>query len=247
MCLSFELIAAEASVKQAMLGAVLLTGALLPCVLGDLVVLSELWAGILVALSAVCFGLKRPAVGVLAGLAALFFRELAAPYCVVCIALAIYDRRPRELGIWAVGLAAYGLFYALHVQQVLPRITSDDIAPRQRLASLRRGGLFDLDGRDERLPAVAAAMDHGHLSGLHLAGLGKLDVAGRAIDRTDDCRVCDRIQHRGARFQSILGLDHGTAVLSRGMPVSHDDGHLWRTVGLSAFKMPPSADSFDRD
>jgi hypothetical protein len=128
ICLSFQLLAVEAGIKQALFGVGLLTGALMPCVLGDLCVLSELWSGVLIALSAVCFGLQRRGMGVLAGIAALFFRELAAPYCLACMALNSQERRWKEVGLWAVGLALYAVFYALHVRQVLPRITADDVA-----------------------------------------------------------------------------------------------------------------------
>jgi hypothetical protein len=128
LCFSFHLLADEAGLKQAMLAVLLLSGALMPCVLGELVVMSELWSGVLIALSAACFGVRRPALGVLAGVAALFFRELAAPYCLVCVVLAVSGRNYRELAQWSLGLAAYGIFFALHVLQVLPRITPDDIA-----------------------------------------------------------------------------------------------------------------------
>ncbi|HEV3022473.1 MAG TPA: hypothetical protein VGX76_08395, partial [Pirellulales bacterium] len=62
------------------------------------------------------------------GVAALFFRELAAPYCLVCIALAVARRDKRELLHWSIGLAAYAIFFAMHVAQVLPRIHSADMA-----------------------------------------------------------------------------------------------------------------------
>jgi len=126
--LSFRLLADEGGVGQGIVGLLLLAGALLPCWLGDLVLLSELWSGVLLALSAVCFGIKRPVMGVAAGIAALFFRELAAPYCVLCVALAVYDRRGRELALWAVGLVAYAVFFGIHVAEVLPRIGPDAIA-----------------------------------------------------------------------------------------------------------------------
>jgi hypothetical protein len=99
-----------------------LAGALLPCFLGPPVLLSELWSGVLLAISAVCFGLQRRNFGIVAGLAALFFRELAAPYVLVCLALALSERRYRELVYWSFGLVAYCVFYYLHVQHVLPRI-----------------------------------------------------------------------------------------------------------------------------
>jgi hypothetical protein len=128
VCVSFELLADQCGVKQALLGTVLLTGAVLPCVLGDLFVMPELWSGMLIALSAVAFGLGRHGAGVIAGLAALFFRELAAPYCVLCLGLALWERRYRESVWWLVGFAAYAVFFGAHVWQVLPRIAQADSA-----------------------------------------------------------------------------------------------------------------------
>jgi hypothetical protein len=128
VCLSFRLLTEQAGLKQALLGVVLLSGALLPCVLGDLVVMSELWSGVLIALSAVCLGLGRTRSGILAGIAALFFRELAAPYCLVCLLLAAWDRRYRELAAWAAGLAAYAVYFGFHMAQVLPRVSPDAVA-----------------------------------------------------------------------------------------------------------------------
>lgn len=117
---SFAWLTDEVGVGRATVGVLLLIGALLPCVLGELVLMSELWSGVLIALSAVCFGLKRPALGVLSGIAALFLRELAAPYCIVCVVLAWWHSQRRELALWALGLAAYLPFFAWHVAQVLP-------------------------------------------------------------------------------------------------------------------------------
>lgn len=126
--LSFRLLADEGGVNQGITGVILLAGAVLPCLLGELVLVSELWSGVLLAMSAVLFGIKRPAAGVAAGIGALFFRELAAPYCVLCIVLAAYERRYRALALWGVGLAAYAIYFGLHVAQVLPRISPEAIA-----------------------------------------------------------------------------------------------------------------------
>ena len=120
--LSFTLLGDEGGAAQGLLGVFFLGGALLPCFLGPPVLLSELWSGILLAISAVCFGLQRRGPAIAAGLAALFFRELAAPYVVVCLVLAVGERRYREIAYWSLGLIAYAVFYYLHVQQVLPRI-----------------------------------------------------------------------------------------------------------------------------
>ncbi len=136
--LSFALLADEGGTAQGLVGVLLLSGALLPCFLGEPVLLSELWSGLFVALSAVCFARERRAVAIGIGLAALFFRELAAPYVLVCIAQAAWERRFRELGYWGLGLAAYAAFYAWHVSQVLPRIPAD--AHAHDAGWLRLGG-----------------------------------------------------------------------------------------------------------
>ncbi len=125
---SFRLVADEEGPKQAILVVLLLAGALLPCFLGNAVLLAELWSGVLLALSAVCFGIRKPAAGVVCGLAALFFRELAAPYCLLCLALAARERNTRELIGWSAGLAAYAVYFALHAWQVGPRIAPDAVA-----------------------------------------------------------------------------------------------------------------------
>ena len=125
---SFALLVNEAGLRTALLPVVLLSGAILPCLLDNLVVMSELWSGVLIALSAALFGIRRPAEGVVAGIAALVFRELAAPYVLVCLALALHERRYRELACWGVGLAAYAVYLAAHVYQVLPRAGGEGLA-----------------------------------------------------------------------------------------------------------------------
>jgi hypothetical protein len=125
---SFALLADEGGPTAAIVVVLLLAGALLPAFLGDVVLLAELWSGVLLALSAVCFGIRKPMAGVVCGLAALFFRELAAPYCVLCVGLAVWERRYRELAVWGAGLAAYAVYFAWHASQVAPRIAPDAIA-----------------------------------------------------------------------------------------------------------------------
>jgi len=92
----------------------LLTGPLLPMFLDDLFYLPVLWSGVLIALSICAYGISRPGLAVALGLAALFCRELALPYCVLCAATAWRDRRRGELAAWFVGLAAWFAFFGLH-------------------------------------------------------------------------------------------------------------------------------------
>jgi hypothetical protein len=95
------------------------------CVLGDLFVSPGLWAGVFVALSICAYGVGRPGWGVAAGLLAVFFRDLALPYCVLAAGLAYREKRPRELLAWILGLAAWAAFFAWHAAQVAPRVGPD--------------------------------------------------------------------------------------------------------------------------
>ena len=118
----------ECGMRAALGCTLLLSGALLPCFLGDLFVMPELWSGVFIALSAAAYGRECRKLAVVAGLTALLLRELAAPYCVLCIALALYERRPRELAGWFIGLTLYFAYFGLHVSHVLPRIGPADVA-----------------------------------------------------------------------------------------------------------------------
>ncbi|MBX7166108.1 MAG: hypothetical protein K1X74_07140 [Pirellulales bacterium] len=98
----------------ALLGGVLLCGAVMPCILGDLYLMSEVWAGVLLALSVAAYGVDRRRLGFAAGLAALFTRELILPYAGWCLVLAATQRRWREAACWTVSLAVYGFYLSQH-------------------------------------------------------------------------------------------------------------------------------------
>jgi len=127
LLLAFETIAREEDnrLRRPIACALLLTGPLLPTILDNLVVLPVLWAGVFIALSACLYGINRPYWGVAFGLAAVFFRELALPYCLLAAAIAWRDRRRHELLIWSIGLAAWLVFFGLHGWQVSHLITPD--------------------------------------------------------------------------------------------------------------------------
>ncbi len=129
--LAFSLAAREGTTAQGYGGTVLLIGALLPIALGDLFVMPELWSGVLVALSVAAYGCQRSRLGTLGGLAALFVRELAAPYCLVCFVMALVQRRRGETLAWLGGFAGYALYYAVHIAHVLPLIGVADTAHAQ--------------------------------------------------------------------------------------------------------------------
>jgi len=137
--LGFGLLAAESGRATAAWGAFLLLTGVLPCFVDGLAVMSELWAGALIALSVICYGRRWTAAGQAAAVLALFFRELAAPYWLVCMGLAVRQRQWRDAGRLAVGLLAYTGFYAWHAREVLARIQPGDAA--QAASWIAFGGL----------------------------------------------------------------------------------------------------------
>ncbi len=108
-----------------------LLGALIWCIDGPppAFLSQELWAGTLIALSVCAYATTRWRLGVAAGLAALFYRELALPYCLISLFLAWRQKRHREVAIWLAGLAVYGVFLTYHILEVSHRITEADRVP----------------------------------------------------------------------------------------------------------------------
>lgn len=142
-CLATHLIAKQYGLAAAALVVVLLGGGLMPALLDPIYIMPEVWAGVLIALSILLTSDARPLpwrahLAIVAGLAALFVRELAAPYCMLSLCFAIKERRHREAGLWIAGLLTYAAFYAWHISHVLPLIASDAIAHPQ--GWLRMGG-----------------------------------------------------------------------------------------------------------
>jgi hypothetical protein len=137
--------------KVLALAAVLLTGAVLlphgraPAVIGglvqagavasafrpDAVAVAELWAGVLLALALCAYARRVPIAGVVLGTAALFMRELAAPFCVVAGLLAARDRRWRELWLWVLAALAYAAYFGLHARQVVAHQQPGDLVHAQ--------------------------------------------------------------------------------------------------------------------
>jgi hypothetical protein len=90
--------------------------------------LTESWAGVLLGLSIGAYhvGARRTAAGM--GLMALFVRELAGPYAVMCTLIALRDRRADEAKIWSAGIVAYVIYFGAHVQQVIAHGKAGDLA-----------------------------------------------------------------------------------------------------------------------
>lgn len=108
----------------------LTAAALVPGIMPRLYYSSELWAGSLILLSVLLASSGRTAAAVIVGTAALFFRELALPYCASAAAIAWKRGRWRELAAWSAGMLLWGAFFAWHAAQVIGRMPADATASR---------------------------------------------------------------------------------------------------------------------
>jgi hypothetical protein len=121
-------VAREANARTGIFCGILLIGAVMPCWLKDTYVMPVVWSGVFIALSLCAYTMNRWGLGVVLGLTAIFFRELAAPYCAIALFLAISQRRWREVGIWIVGLLGYLGFYTWHYYRVTALVSPTDLA-----------------------------------------------------------------------------------------------------------------------
>lgn len=142
--------------------AVLLACSLFPVLVSGVYVWPTFWAGAFLALSVCAYGVNWRWMGVAAGLAALFFRELTLPYCALAILLAWRSGRKREIAAWGIGLACWGVWYGLHVLQVLEHMPPD--AKHHPGGWVRFGGLpfilstVQVNGSLILLPRVVSAV-----------------------------------------------------------------------------------------
>jgi len=94
---------------------------------GAPVLLSEAWAGFLIAASLACWGLGRWKASVTLGAAALMIRELALPYVLIMAAVAWWEGRRREAFAWAAATGIFAAFWAWHASQVLSVMPSEGL------------------------------------------------------------------------------------------------------------------------
>ncbi len=133
LALSFEAAAREQPnvYRWALPLVAVLAAPLIPCMRGEAFVLTEIWSGMAMALSIAAFGVDLWLMGLSLGLAALFLRELALPYCVICMVLAAWKRRRVETLGWLVGIAAWAGYFALHYWTVKHFIAADALGHKQ--------------------------------------------------------------------------------------------------------------------
>jgi hypothetical protein len=119
----------------------------------DAVYVSEIWTGVLVGLSVCAFALRQGIPAVALGVAALFVRELAAPYCVAAACLSLGRRQWRECGAWSAGAVAYAGYYGWHALQVSAHLLPSDLPPSTGWVTL--GGLPFLQSAIHKLGWLA--------------------------------------------------------------------------------------------
>ncbi len=94
----------------------------------DAILFAEINAGLLILISVIAYGSRLPWLGLAAGALALFLRELSAPYVVICVILALRERRWTEVWAWAAVLAAYAGYFGWHASEAMARVGPEDRA-----------------------------------------------------------------------------------------------------------------------
>lgn len=138
------------------------------CFDGDAYLSPEVWAALLILLSVGLAGMgwRWPAFAV--GLSALFFRELALPYCVAAGFVTWWYGRRGEALAWALGIAAFFVFLAWHARQVSLQLSPEDRAGSQGFREWITFGGLAFDVMTTRMNAFLANAP-GWLVALYLA------------------------------------------------------------------------------
>lgn len=99
-------------------GIILILFGLFPAVVEPAIWFSEIWAGVLIALSLALRDPERWWPSVMVGLAAVLFRELALPYLLAMGLLALVEGRRREAIGWGGAVTLFALVYLGHALAV---------------------------------------------------------------------------------------------------------------------------------
>jgi hypothetical protein len=112
------------------------------CLKEDCYLAQEVWAAMLILLSVGAAAFQCRALAVGAGLAALCFRELVLPYCLVAAGVAWWYGRRKEAIVWLAGIGLFFLYLGWHAAQVAARLTPEDRADSRGISEwITFGGL----------------------------------------------------------------------------------------------------------
>ena len=119
---------ARRSLPAAIWATVVLMGTALQAFWGSRsdVLLSELWAGLLIGLSLGAYQHRWWTAAASLGVIAIFLRELAVPYGLVSGLIAIREGRRRESLVWIAGGLAYVLYYSIHASHAATAVKPED-------------------------------------------------------------------------------------------------------------------------
>ena len=121
------------STGKAVAAALLLLGSMAPAMLvrPGAVGYSEHWAAVFLALSLNAYVARKWTLAAGLGITAVFVRELAAPYALVCGLLALQAKRRTEWQLWVAGGVAYVVYYGLHATAAVDAIRPGDLVREQ--------------------------------------------------------------------------------------------------------------------
>jgi hypothetical protein len=111
---------------QIVLGGFILSGPLIYSVIPGPFLMHEFWAGSFIALSLALFAHGWRYTSALAGLAALFLRELALPFVIIMLMLALREGKRREALLWFVGIIVFGVEFFIHWFTVSTLVAGSD-------------------------------------------------------------------------------------------------------------------------
>jgi hypothetical protein len=124
---AFAIMTQEGFAALAAVEALLMLGPLLVCFTPEGVFFAEVWAGASIAASVGAYAMGSRKLGIALALLAVFFRELALPYVLVCGLLAWKEKRRSEVLSLGIGLLGYLGYFAAHVMKVNSLLTSADL------------------------------------------------------------------------------------------------------------------------
>ena len=124
----FRVIRAEGGLAVAVVSVVAAAGSLIGLAAPQSVLFTEVAAGVLILVAVSCHAAGWRMAGHVAGILALFVRELAAPLVVVSLVLAVRARRWREVAVLVGGLVLYAPYFGWHAMNVATQLGPADQA-----------------------------------------------------------------------------------------------------------------------
>lgn len=224
------------------LGIILLTGPVLPGLVGILYVQPVLWAGLLIGLSVALRGAGHVRLGVAVGILAPFFREFAIAYVVVCLGFAIAEKRRKEALAWGLGIVGFSLMLAYHAFQVSRHLAPESFS--QPEGWFQFGTLpfvistFQMTGYFLLLPQWAAAL---FFVACLVGMIGWWSPVGRRVTLTMIAFVVS-FSIIGLRYNQYWGLVFAPLACLCAARAPMVLGDLWRAAEFPFFAKPPATE-----